>query len=90
MAYGNVPIDENGALICDANTARTSLIIVNVSSSVIVYIGPDSSVDTSTGIPLYENQSQAFVKGMADHWKGPIYGITATGQTANIRYWEIV
>jgi hypothetical protein len=85
MAYGAKSIADTATLILDPNTARKGFIICNNSSSV-VYLGPDSSVTTVNGLPLFEYQQLTKDK-IPEGWLGPIYAIVASG-TADVRYWE--
>lgn len=88
MAYNAVTVTTTATLIVAANAARKDLNIVNFSNSTIVYIGPDELITTANTVPLYQNQGWGFKKEISEHWKGPVYGIVASG-TASVRYWEV-
>lgn len=88
MAYSNVSVASTATLIVAENTQRKSLIIVNNDPDTVVYIGPNTSITTSNAVPLYENQHNDWIKGLSEHYHGPVYGIVSTG-TADVRYWEI-
>jgi hypothetical protein len=45
---------------------RTSLAIVNVSSTVTVYLGSDIGVTSQNGFPVYPGTSITFNKGLGD------------------------
>lgn len=86
QSYGNVNVTTVAIQIVAANNARRGLVITNTSSSVDIYYGPDASVTTSTGLPLYANQTLTLDK-VPEGYGGAIYGITASG-TAAVRYWQ--
>ena len=86
MAYGSKTITTNATLIADASTARHSIVISNAGSN-IVYIGPDSSVTTSNGIPLQPDSIWDADSGGVKLYMGAFYAIVASG-TSDIRYWE--
>lgn len=85
--YNNVSVGTSATLIIAANEDRKVLSIANDEASATVYIGPDASITTSNGLPLYAGNVQDNTKthGL---WAGPIYGIVASG-TADVRYWEV-
>lgn len=88
MGYGAISVTSSPTLIAAANAQRQELIIVNNSTSVDIFIGPDSSVTKDNGIPLYYGQTrERFRNGGTVGWLGDVYGITASG-SADIRYWE--
>ena len=87
MAYGAVSVGNTATLIVADNCQRQELTIVNNSSTVDIYVGPDASVSVANGIPLYANQRNDRWKGPGGSWLGPIYGICAS--TADTRYWEV-
>lgn len=83
--YNTVTVQSSGAtLILAANAWRTGMTIYN-NSSVTVYIGTDSSVATSTGIPLLAGANYDFNSWQA--YRGPVYGLAASA-TADVRYME--
>jgi hypothetical protein len=86
--YGSIVVGNTATLICAANTQRQELTIVNYSSSVDIFVGPDASVTAANGIPLYAQQRNDRWKGPGGSWLGPIYGITSSS-TADVRYWEV-
>ena len=89
MGYNTVSVGTTATEIVGAETRRKALMLCNTEASVLVYIGPDSSVTTANGMPLYEFQNKEFTKSISEHWAGPVYGIVADG-TADVRYWEVV
>jgi len=68
--------------IVSARPGRIGLTMKNVGS-VTVYIGPDSTVTTSTGFPLDEDEVMED-EGYTDEW----WGITGSG-TGDIRGFEV-
>ena len=78
MSYGAVTVLTTATLIVPANTARRNLTVTNASASGIIYIGPDTSVATSNGIPLYEFQTRDQDK-VPEGYCGPVYGIVSSG-----------
>jgi len=86
MAYGSKTVTNVATKIISANYERKTLCLTNLSESVLVYIGPDASVTTANGFPLYQTQSLDNKK-VSGFYLGDIYGITASS-TADVRYWE--
>jgi len=86
ISYNNVTVQSSGAtLIKDANNARRGIQVYN-NGNVIIYVGPNSNVTPSTGIPLLP-QSLYETSGEKQGWRGTVYGIAASG-TADVRYFE--
>lgn len=86
MSYGAISIGNTATLILPANNARKGCLIGNNSGSVVLYVGPDSAVTSSTGMPVATGAT--FQNSDLDAaWRGDIYGIVASS-TADIRYWE--
>ena len=86
MSYGAVSVGVAATLIISANTRRRSITIVNDSSGTI-YTGPDSSITTVNGTPLYGRQARTDGR-IPEGYQGDIYGIIGAG-TADVRYWEV-
>jgi hypothetical protein len=87
-SYGSVSIPPTTAtLIVAANCKRQSITITN-NSITDGYIGMDSSVTDSNGLPLYGNQTREKDRnGGTTEWQGAIYGYSPSG-TLDFRYWE--
>ncbi len=83
---GTITVTSAATLIVAQNAKRQELMLTNNSVGTDIFIGPDSSVTSSTGLPLYANQTRERSRGFAIHL-GDVYGITASG-TADIRVWE--
>ena len=83
--YGVISVGTNATLILAANNERKGSLIFN-NSNQTVFLGMDTSVTTSNGLPLVA--SGTFNNsGQNEVWKGAIYGIVA-GTTADCRFWE--
>lgn len=80
--YNSVTVTSAATVIVAAETWRSGLTLYN-NGSVTVYIGTDSSVTSSTGMPLAAAGAYDFNGFMS--YRGPIYGITASS-TADVRY----
>lgn len=89
MGYGTITVTDSATLIVSSNDRRKSLRLTNMSNSDIVYIGPDSSITTTNGTPLYETQRIEESWTSIAFWKGDVYGIVTTTNSADIRYWEV-
>ena len=89
MAYNTVTVTTAATEIVGAEPNRKALMLCNTEAAVLVYIGPDASVTTANGMPLYEFQHKEFTKNTPGYWSGPVYGIAASA-TADVRYWEVV
>lgn len=82
----NVSVTNVATLIIDGNARRQELFITNNGVTPDAYIGPDNTVTSTTGLPLYSGQTRERDRGFGT-WLGPVWGITASG-TADIRVWE--
>ena len=87
MTYNTVTVSNVATLILAPNTARLSLLLVNASTDTTIYIGQDTSVTTTNGVPIYPESNLTEDSGGTKMYCGPIYGIVSTG-TADCRYWE--
>ncbi len=86
ISYNTVTVQSASVtLIKAANNARRGIQVYN-NGSVIIYVGPDSSVTTGTGIPVLP-QSLYETSGEKQGWRGSVYGIAASA-TADVRYFE--
>jgi len=75
------------ALILSANNNRKSFVVQSFTvdgtgNNDIVYIG-DASVSTTNGLALLDGDSYT-----DDRWTGVVYAVTASGETAYVRFWE--
>ena len=86
VTVSNVNVGTQVIKIVSANTKRQELILCNSSLTPDIYLGPDSTVTSATGLPLFAGQSRECVKSFPNY-KGDIYGISASG-TADVRVWE--
>jgi len=73
--------------VLSANNNRKSFVVQSFSIdgtgvNDTVYIG-DASVSTSNGLALLDGDSYT-----DDRWTGVVYAITASGETAYVRFWE--
>jgi hypothetical protein len=82
VTYNTVTVGNTATQILSANGARRTLIVYNNGTNT-VYMGPDTNVTTSNGIPL--PQQSSFSQNGEKMWKGAWYGITSTG-TSDVRY----
>ncbi len=64
------------------NYVVQSFTIDGTGNNDVVYIG-DASVSTTNGIALLDGDSYT-----DDRWTGVVYAVTASGETAYIRFWE--
>lgn len=87
MAYAAVSVTDTATLILAANPNRISYFIVNNGTSVI-YVGNDTSIITTTALPIGVGANMDEDSGGTKMYMGPIYGISGAGLTNNIRYWE--
>lgn len=86
ISFNTVTVQSSGAtLIKGANNARRGIQVYN-NGSVIVYVGPNSSITTSNAIPILP-QSLYETSGEHQAWRGSIYGIAASA-TSDVRYFE--
>jgi hypothetical protein len=81
-SYGTVSVGTSAALIAAARFRRDAVIVQNVHATQDLYVGPDASVATTTGIKIPAGQS--FVVPT----RGAVYGI-ASGAATDTRYWEV-
>jgi hypothetical protein len=85
ISYGTETVTISAVKVLDANSGDRTRQICNTDSSVTAYFGPDSSVTTANGMPLYPTQSLANEEILAGY-KGDVYVIT--GSSADIRYFQ--
>lgn len=89
MSYGAKSVGTSATLIVNANSRRRVLLLTNNNDTGVCYLGPDGAVTTSSGTPLYENQTRGDTKDFGC-WLGPVYGITDSDTgTVDIRFWEV-
>lgn len=84
MQFNTVSVANTATLIFSSSLARAGYILHN-ASSVDVYLGGDSTVTTSNGIPLAPGE-KVFADGDGKY-SGALYGIVASG-TADMRFFE--
>ena len=93
MAYGNISVATSATVIVAKSVSsppRIALLIKN-NSSVVVYLGEDSSVTTSNGYPLQPGDQLIldFDGSIATFfYRDAVYGRVASG-TADVRYWQM-
>lgn len=85
-AYGNKTVTTSATEIVDAAGNRRQALLITNNSSEVLYIGFDSSVTTSNGFQLQEDQVWS-TSGL-QVYQGPVYGIVAAN-TADVRYQEL-
>lgn len=61
------------------NARRVAFSILNMDSSITVYISPDPLMTALTGYPVYPNESIEFYKKFGDDTRIPRYMIAASG-----------
>jgi hypothetical protein len=76
-----------GTVIVAGNTRRQALIIANMSTTVTIYIGQDSTLTAANGIPIYPETDRVFDRGFG-LFLGEVRGITSSG-SADVRVWDI-
>jgi hypothetical protein len=80
-AYGNKSIGTSAAVLVAARQARESVLVKNNHASQILYLGSDSSVTSSNGLPLAAGESVRIES------KNVVYAV-ASGATTDVRYFE--
>lgn len=86
MAYAQILVSSTSTIIVPGNSQRLNLIVRNIGSSTL-YIGQDSNVTVSNGIPLNQNDVLNDDNSGTGGYKGPVYGILASG-TSYVAFWE--
>lgn len=84
MQYNTKSIANTATLIFSGNQARAGFILHNAGSQDI-YLGGDSSVASSTGIPIAPGEK--ILADGSSAYNGTLYGIVASG-TADLRFME--
>lgn len=84
--YGNVSVTTSATQILPPNNRRKSCLINN-NGAATLYIGFDSSVTSSNGMPVVSN-GYYINSGENDAFRGAIFGISASG-TLDVRYEEV-
>lgn len=83
--YGAISVGATAILIMAANNERKGCVIFNNGANTI-YLGMDSSVTSSTGLPLLANATFSN-SNLQALWRGAIYAITVSS-TSDTRFWE--
>ena len=87
MPNGQVTVPSGSpVLVVPANTQRLSLIIFNNGSS-FIYLGGDSSITSSTGLPVDSLTPYYEDSGGQRTYLGDYYA-TSENSTNDVRYWE--
>ncbi len=86
MGIKAVSVGTSATKILSANTQRQSFIITNNEDDETVYLGPDNTVTTIDGIPIFAKGFMASDKGF-NLYRADIFGIVASG-TADVRVWD--
>ena len=81
-----VSVGTTATEIIAAKAERTSFYIENAEAVTTIFVGGDNTITTVTGLPV---QAGGIITEDMGHrmWKGPIFGIVATG-TADVRVWD--
>lgn len=82
-SYGTKTVGTSATQVSDGAYRRKTLLIQNAHATNNLFVGPDSSVTTSTGIKLAPADSIEF----SDFIK-PVYAI-ADGASTDVRYLEL-
>ena len=83
--YGVATVSTTPTLIVAANNYRRQLILDNQSSTITVFIGPDSGITANGTISLRPGAELE----RDDRWhRGDIWGVTASG-SAVVAFWEV-
>jgi len=83
--YNAVSVGSTATLIMAANNERKGCVIFNNGTNTI-YLGMDSAVTSSTGLPILANATFSN-SNLQALWRGAIYAITASS-TSDVRFWE--
>ena len=82
-SYNAVSVTGTATLVKAALTTRKSIVITHETAGETLYIGKNSSVTTSTGIPIEQHQYIGW-----DDYEGDVYAIS-DGTTVSARYFEV-
>lgn len=80
--HGQVAVSDTATKVFSSNGSTSSINILNIDTSLTIYIGNSSSVTTSTGYPLAPGASVT-VPSTSD-----VYGISASG-TPKVAYIQV-
>lgn len=80
-AYGNASVGTSAVVLVAARQARESVLIKNNHASQILYLGGNSSVTSSNGLPLVAGESVRL------ETRQVVYAI-ANGASTDVRYFE--
>lgn len=83
-SYNTVTVQTSATQILAANNGRRGFVIYNNGNN-LMYLGFDSSVATTTGLPILPQSS--FELNGDRCWRGAVYGIAVTSSD-DVRYWE--
>lgn len=84
FGYGNLSIGTSSSIVIVSDNARKAAIIYN-NGSAVVYLGMDSTVTTTNGLPILP-QASLETANRYGGWRGDIYAISGS-PSQDIRYW---
>ena len=87
-SFNTVSVTDTATTILAANAKRKGAFVRNWGTG-LIYWGLDTTVTTTTGMPL-EPGEVLNNSGLADNWRGGIIAIAESGKTQDIRFneWE--
>ena len=83
-SFGAIVTTSTAGIIVAANAARRNLTLTNNGTN-DVFIGPDNTIATGTGIPLFGGSTRT-QDAIPEGYKGDVFGISAAN--GDIRFWE--
>lgn len=83
--YNSVSVGTGATVILASNPERNGFVVANTSAGT-VFLGMDTSVTASNGVPVTQNSSVA-IGGLGTAYKGAVYGIVVSA-TSDVRFWE--
>jgi hypothetical protein len=86
ISYGAVSVGVTATLIAPSSSARKGLLVANNDTTIALFIGPDSSVTASNGMPIPAG-GYLINSGTNDNFRGAWYGIVASG-SVDVRYFN--
>lgn len=84
-SYNTVSVAATATVILPTSKNRAGWSVHNVSTSTI-YLGTDSSVTATTGLPILAGEK--ILADGAYSWRNTLYGIVTTGSAQEVRYME--
>lgn len=74
-----VTLSTTPAQVMNEDRMRTAYSVVNMDTAIIVYVGRNPNISTTTGMPIYPRQPLNKYKGLGDRPQRGLWAVAASG-----------